>query len=544
MTKGVQFATKGSIRAQGARLSRRGFLRVWIAAALLLALSVSGMPAAAQGSPGTPQPPVVVSIEEFENVSTPAVAVFLDDYTGPPPLSMTYTADPAWISGPACNGLIASFNSGPGTTGCPASKYDTFIRPVAQALGNEFGGGDDNQAMADATVTGFPAPPTPAPTLQTVSPVLLPSPNRFIAFSIDVGVTECTTAPANPLLRFFLVDGMTEISVNDAAINPCTAPGGTTVPGGIRIGTFSTDGSILFAGSSIGVKLTNDQTSGKGNDYAVDNIRLLDATPQLDKAFATDFVEVGTPVALTFTITNTAELAAKEGWSFQDALPAGLSVADPTNAMTDCTNGVVTAAPGGGTIAVSGDLETGQAFCTTSVDVTSADPVSYENGPDDVFDLVGLDPPGTTEVTFVVTGLSLEKAGSAPNPVNVGDTVDYTFFVQNTSTVTVTNVTISDPLPGLSPIVCPVTTLAPGESMTCTATYTVTQADLDAGAIDNTATASAQPPGALPPVTAEDSETVVFLSVLEIPVLSRAGVLLLVLLLSAVAVWTLRRAGG
>ncbi len=74
----------------------------------------------------------------------------------------------------------------------------------------------------------------------------------------------------------------------------------------------------------------------------------------------------------------------------------------------------------------------------------------------------------------------------------------------NTGNVTLTAVGVSDPQVG--PVTCPVTTLAPGASTTCTKTYTLTQADVDAGSVVNTATASGTPPtGAA--VTATDTVT-------------------------------------
>ena len=70
----------------------------------------------------------------------------------------------------------------------------------------------------------------------------------------------------------------------------------------------------------------------------------------------------------------------------------------------------------------------------------------------------------------------------------------------NTGNVTMTGIAVTDPnTPGIS---CPVTTLAPNESTTCTGTHTVVQADLDAGAVVNTASIVGTPPvGApIPPV--------------------------------------------
>ncbi len=95
--------------------------------------------------------------------------------------------------------------------------------------------------------------------------------------------------------------------------------------------------------------------------------------------------------------------------------------------------------------------------------------------------------------------LTLAKAGSYTSGSGaVGSVVTYRFTAQNTGNVTLTGVTISDPRPGLSPLVlawpADAGTLAPGQQVTGTATYTVTQADVDTGSITNIATVSGTPP--------------------------------------------------
>ncbi len=95
------------------------------------------------------------------------------------------------------------------------------------------------------------------------------------------------------------------------------------------------------------------------------------------------------------------------------------------------------------------------------------------------------------------------KTAGAPTGSDVGDTIDYAFLVTNTGNVTLDPVAVDDPKVGT--VTCPVTTLAPDASTTCTATYTLTQTDVDAGVVNNTATAYGNPPGGDPADTADDA---------------------------------------
>ena len=81
-----------------------------------------------------------------------------------------------------------------------------------------------------------------------------------------------------------------------------------------------------------------------------------------------------------------------------------------------------------------------------------------------------------------------------PSGTTAGSTIDYTFLVTNTGNVTITGVAVDDAQLDAA-AVCPVTTLAPGASTTCTGTHTITQAEVDAGTVDNSATATGTPPG-------------------------------------------------
>ncbi|MGF6822309.1 putative repeat protein (TIGR01451 family) [Microbacterium sp. ZKA21] len=94
-------------------------------------------------------------------------------------------------------------------------------------------------------------------------------------------------------------------------------------------------------------------------------------------------------------------------------------------------------------------------------------------------------------------GIALVKSAAAIEDANgngvtdAGDTIDYTFAVTNTGTTTVSNVAIADARVD-GEIVCEATSIAPGEMVLCgPVTVALTQGDIDAAEVVNTATASA-----------------------------------------------------
>nr|WSW68374.1 hypothetical protein OG461_20395 [Streptomyces sp. NBC_00995] len=91
-----------------------------------------------------------------------------------------------------------------------------------------------------------------------------------------------------------------------------------------------------------------------------------------------------------------------------------------------------------------------------------------------------------------------------PSPLTPGMDVPYEYVVTNSGNVPLTGVNVTDDR--VTGITCPQSTLAVGETMTCTGTYTVSAADGTAGSVTNTATAQGQADGA-PVVSPPDAVT-------------------------------------
>ena len=107
--------------------------------------------------------------------------------------------------------------------------------------------------------------------------------------------------------------------------------------------------------------------------------------------------------------------------------------------------------------------------------------------------------PASTPAALAIPAIALTvQAQNDPNLLNaVGQTVNYSYVVTNTGTMPLAGqVTVAgDKAAGTCPDVTTVGNLDgsfdPNETITCSGSYTITRADLDAGSVTNIATASA-----------------------------------------------------
>ncbi|MGK9055390.1 DUF7507 domain-containing protein [Neorhizobium petrolearium] len=214
-----------------------------------------------------------------------------------------------------------------------------------------------------------------------------------------------------------------------------------------------------------------------------------------------DLLDTGETITYTFVVTNTGAVTL-----------TGVTPNDPllSNAGISVTPGPQTLAPGASATFTAtytptqAEVDAGEVVNTATSTGTPPSGPPVESPPDTV-----TVPPDQTP------GLRTDKTGrlndlDGDGLIDIGETITYSFVVTNTGGVTLTNVTPKDPLltnAGISVTPGP-QTLAPGGTATFTATYTPTQAEIDAGRVENTATSTGTPPSG-PPVESPPDTVVV-----------------------------------
>lgn len=322
-----------------------------------------------------------------------------------------------------------------------------------------------------ATSQSVPASRQPALGMDKVAETIAPGdflPGRSVRYTYNVtnsGNVTITSA----------------ISVTDdkTPVNCPALPAGGLLPGGLLVCTADyivTTTDVQNGLVTNSAFATDGQTTSNTDSATIPQV----GNPALSLAkvaLTTDFADIGDTIDYRFTVTNSGDtpIFDFQPISINDARidPATLVCNQPPQLNTD------------------GDFD-----CTaTSIPLTQADidNGSFANTASASFEFqrggnttIVTSPTATAVVTSAnEPEFTIAKSGPA-NFSAVGQVVTYTFTVTNLNAQTLTRVVVTDPLiPGL---VCPITDLREGNPQSCTGTYTVTQADMDRGTIDNTVT--------------------------------------------------------
>lgn len=316
---------------------------------------------------------------------------------------------------------------------------------------------------------------------------------------------------------------LTNVSINDSKIEGTDPESVATLAPGAEA-TFSgsykvtqddvdgngTDGSGVIRNTATASGNTAGQDEPIESEKSSTNTPLpaqtssigLKKTSELDDSNDNNVADVDESIKYSFTVTNTGNttltnVSIADEFDFDGAGidPTTIDSLAPGDSATFSANYTVK----------QSDVDAGGVIentATASGDNPAGDPT--ESGPSST----------DTPVAEPISALSLDKEGELGDDVDgngiadVGDTLKYTFSVTNNGNTTLKNITIDDDrIDSTDP--AQIDSLAPGESAELTATYTVTQADIDSdGDIVNTATASGSAPNGDPVKTGESSDNV------------------------------------
>lgn len=238
-----------------------------------------------------------------------------------------------------------------------------------------------------------------------------------------------------------------------------------------------------------------DSSNVQSQSTAIATARNIDASVIIEKsANVTSFSAVGDQISYSFTIRNTGDVTLYNvtlddvklgisGLAVVDSLAPGQSetVSAPAYTVTQA------------------DIDEGKILNVAVVSAKDPD----QNDIDDLDDV-------TINGPERVPSIALNKTADRQTYSSAGQVINYSFTVVNTGTVTLREVKIDDTKLGITDLAVNPSILAPGESGTASASYTVTAADIGSGkVIYNTAQVRGTPSGS-DNVTAEDNNTVYY----------------------------------
>ena len=345
----------------------------------------------------------------------------------------TVTATP--LSGPNITATDPDTQTGLSVPSISIVKTGTLVK----GANNRVDAGDTIAYVFTVTNTGN----------ATLTNVRVTDPKATITggpISLGIGASDTST--------FTGVHTLTQAEVDAGTFtNTATATG--TPSAGPNVTSTDPDTQALLAEPSITITKTGTLNKGANNR-----------------------ADAGDTISYVFSITNTGNVTL-----------TAVGISDPNATIT---GGTVTLAPGATNSATFTGVHT---LTQAEVDAgTFTNTATVSGKPPFGVNVTATDP--DTQTLVEAPAITLAKVGSqnmgANGRIDAGETISYNLTVTNTGNVTLSNVTVTDPVIGITG--SPIASLAPGASSILTGSYTVTQANIDAGTFTNTASTQGTSP--------------------------------------------------
>uniref|UniRef100_UPI0015CCB7A8 DUF7507 domain-containing protein n=1 Tax=Winogradskyella forsetii TaxID=2686077 RepID=UPI0015CCB7A8 len=238
--------------------------------------------------------------------------------------------------------------------------------------------------------------------------------------------------------------------------------------------TVAITDDVAPAGASLGDTMTYTITLTNTGDVTLDNVTIADTFVDAD----------GNPLTL---LTGPTFVSADQGSTEGDLLVGEVATYTATYVI-----GQDAVDAGGFSNSV---LAEGDSPNDTTVSDTSDDGDDTDGNTEDDPTVITISP--DPRISLIKTTLPLEDTNGDGIAGGIDDVINYVFIVENTGNLTLTDIIIEDNLPGLNLVGGPIIQLLPGEinDTTYTATYLITQADIDVGSVTNSASVRGEGPG-------------------------------------------------
>ncbi|WP_154673979.1 DUF7507 domain-containing protein [Nakamurella lactea] len=417
-----------------------------------------------------------------------------------------------------------------GAVACPVSTLAPLARTTCTATYTV------TQADVDAGVvhnsaTAHGTPPVGGPVVSDPATADVPTTGAMPAITLTKTATLQDTAggttglgdPGEHIGYSFTVTNrgnvtLTGVVVADARVGTVSCPDTTLAPG--ESTTCSATDHVIDA-ADVGNGFVINTATASGRSPAGDRVVSRPASAVVPTVVANPQLTIVKTATLDETTAPTGDGQAAVGDTISYSYlvhntgnvdVAGVAVADDPLGAVACGSPAPTLAPGDEVTCAATSTHT---VTQADLDHGSVDNSATAHGTSGATIVVSLPDTASVpaqqqapQVTIVKSAELHETEGDTTDGLAVtGDTVDYTFLVTNTGNVTLAAVGVSDSK--VSSVSCPATALAPGADTTCTGTYSVTDADVDAGAVLNTATAHGTPPGGTDPIESAPDNAVV-----------------------------------